>query len=447
MKYKSFLHAENLRLKISPDGHWFRMKDDRPFFWLGDTGWLMLIKLNLAEIKKYLTTRAEQGFNVIQVMLVHRFPQKDCDGAAAIPDGDFSNLLRNKVLPYWEKVDKSLEIAASLGIILALVPMWGSNVKEHKMSVEQAAIYGKFLGQRYRNVPNIVWINGGDIRGEEQPEVWHALGEAIKSDDPDHLMTFHPFGRTDSSWWFHNASWLDFNMFQSGHRRYGQLNAEGDYRLKDGLEEDNWRYVLQDRERFPVKPVLDGEPSYEDIPQGLLDLTQPPWKASDVRRYAWWSVLAGAAGHTYGHNAVMQMHGGNGVGAYGCKTHWFDALKAPGACQMKHLRRLMRYFMDEDRRPEPIEPHREKYDHIAALSGRDFLLAYSWRSGSIPLPLDELVLWPEPVAAWYDPETGIIIDVCKNLSRTMHSPKPYGDGCDIVLIITTRERLEEIKDL
>lgn len=55
------------------------------------------------------------------------------------------------------------------------------------------------------------------------------------------------------------------------------------------------------------KPVIDGEPSYENIPIGLHDPSEGRWKAADVRRYAYWSVFAGSCGHTYGHNSIMQM--------------------------------------------------------------------------------------------------------------------------------------------
>lgn len=46
---------------------------------------------------------------------------------------------------------------------------------------------------------------------------WNALATGIKSVDKNHLMTYHPHGEHSSSFWFHNASWLDFNMCQSGH--------------------------------------------------------------------------------------------------------------------------------------------------------------------------------------------------------------------------------------
>jgi hypothetical protein len=46
----------------------------------------------------------------------------------------------------------------------------------------------------------------------------------------------HPFGRTQSSGWFHQENWLDFNMFQSGHRDYAQDINQADLRYG----EDNW---------------------------------------------------------------------------------------------------------------------------------------------------------------------------------------------------------------
>lgn len=103
--------------------------------------------------------------------------------------------------------------------------------------------YGEFLANRYKNQPNVVWIIGGDIPGDVKPEIWNTLATTIKSIDNNHLMTFHPRGRTMSGIWFNKAPWLDFNMFQSGHRRYGQRMGDTDYPIEDYTEEDNWRYV------------------------------------------------------------------------------------------------------------------------------------------------------------------------------------------------------------
>ncbi len=94
--------------------------------------------------------------------------------------------------------------------------------------------------------------------------------------------------------WFNSEKWLDFNMFQSGHRRYGQRKGDGDYPIIENTEEDNWRFVESNNALEPRKPVIDGEPIYEDIPHGLHDANEIKWNDHDVRRYAYWSVFAGS---------------------------------------------------------------------------------------------------------------------------------------------------------
>ena len=125
-------------------------------------------------------------------------------------------------------------------------------------------------------------------------------------------------------------------MFQSGHTTYAQDTAS-----PHGYGEDNWRYAAADYARRPTKPVVDGEPSYEAIPHGLHDTTQPYWTADDVRRYAWWSVLAGSMGHTYGHNAVMQFYRPGDQASFGPKKRWQEAIQDPGAGQMRYVKQLM----------------------------------------------------------------------------------------------------------
>lgn len=117
--------------------------------------------------------------------------------------------------------------------------------------------------------------------------VWQVIGQTLKRRAPAQLVTFHTFGRTQSSTWFQDTPWLDFNLFTSGHRRYDQ-DIDG-----KRYGEDNWRYVLDDLAQTPRKPTLDGEPAYENTPQGLHDPSQPYWTAADARRSAWWSVLPG----------------------------------------------------------------------------------------------------------------------------------------------------------
>jgi len=72
----------------------------------------------------------------------------------------------------------------------------------------------------------------------------------------------------------------DFNMFQSGHRRYGQRKGDGDYTIAENTEEDNWRYAETGTVVGHCKTVIDGEPSYEDIPlRGLHEANETRWTA------------------------------------------------------------------------------------------------------------------------------------------------------------------------
>ena len=48
------------------------LKDGKPFFWMGDTGWELFHRLNKEQADYYLKRRAEQGFTVIQAHAVHQ---------------------------------------------------------------------------------------------------------------------------------------------------------------------------------------------------------------------------------------------------------------------------------------------------------------------------------------------------------------------------------------
>ena len=352
-------------------------EDGKPFFWLGDTAWLLFEKLNLDEIKHYLTVRAEQGFNVVQATILHT------------PSGVESGKTANK--QYFDKIAASVEFAKSKGIYFGLLPCWGAFVKQEIVNEANYKTYANYLGERFKTYENIIWVLGGDIRGSVAPDLFNGFGQILKEHNPQRLITFHPFGRTGSYRWFNECDWLDLNMFQSGHRRYGQIMPTADDNAVAGennYEEDNYKYIKESQSLTPVKPCLDGEPSYEAIVQGLHDFTQPRWQAKDVRRYAYWSVLSGACGFTYGHNAVMQFHRfGDEDASYGVNEEWRTALFSEGAGQMKYLKELMLSvdFTKGICRDELIINNGERYGHTALFAGENFALLYNFSGDAIRL--------------------------------------------------------------
>ena len=58
------------RLHVSDDGWHFVDHHDKPFFWLADTGWEIAHWLDREEIDHYLQVRSQQGFTVIQMMIL-----------------------------------------------------------------------------------------------------------------------------------------------------------------------------------------------------------------------------------------------------------------------------------------------------------------------------------------------------------------------------------------
>lgn len=425
-------------LRVSDNGNYLQHKDGTPFFWLGDTGWLLPERLDRDEAAYYLRRAADAGYNVVQVQTINGVPAMNFYGKYSHPDGwDFSNIDRPGEYGYWDHMDHIVSTAERNGIYIGMVCIWGGLVKAGLMDTDQAKEYGRFLANRYKDRPNIVWIIGGDIQGNIKTDVWDALAESIREVDPGHLMTFHPRGRTTSARWFGSRDWLDFNMFQSGHRRYDQRMGNKEYPIPDGTEEDSWMYVDSARVHSPRKPVLDGEPSYEDIPQGLHSDAEPRWTDRDVRRYAYWSVFAGSCGHTYGHNAIMQFARPGVTGAYfadGEKTPWYKALDAPGFNQMKHLKRLMLSLPYLDRVPDQsvIRDNGTRYDRLIATRGNDYLLVYNHTGRPMDIALSGISgknknIW------WMDAATGTLSYLGKAGKSFSHTPADNRDGVLIAI--------------
>lgn len=433
------------RLRVSSNGRYFINEKGEPFFWLGDTGWLLFSKLTREESEQYLENRRQKGFNVIQVMVLHDVAEASVYGDSALvsknvskpivtPGNSFSN---PEQYDYWDHLDYVINLAAQKGIYMALVPVWGTNVKFGWVKERDAKKYASFLANRYKNTWNIIWLNGGDIRGTDSTRIWKTIGNTINSIDHNHLISYHPYGRTISSTWFHNEPWLDFNMFQSGHRNYDHDTITGEYKFGP----DNYKFIPLAYNKKPIKPVFDGEPSYEDIPYGLHDTTKPRWTADDVRRYAYWEVFAGGAGFTYGHNSVIQMHKPNNpIPDYGPRSYWDQAIDAPGAGQMIYLKRLMLSWPYFERVPDQSlinGEQGERYDYIAATRGKDYAFVYTWNGRNFKINMGKIN--GEYVRGyWYNPRNGNtqLIGKFKNTGvKEFDPPGKKKNGNDWILIL------------
>jgi hypothetical protein len=321
--------AQPPRLKVSDNKRFLVTANGEPFFYLGDTAWELFHRLNREQAEAYLRDRAAKGFTVIQAVVLaelNGLHDKNPYGQTPLA-GDDPTKPNEK---YFAHVDWVVNKAAEHGLYVGMLPTWGDkwHGKGAIFTPENAAVYGEWLGKRYRDRP-IIWILGGDrpADGDRDKQIIRAMARGLrKGDGGTHLMTFHPPGGSGSSRWFQADDWLDFNMRQNGHQaeftgRYDQTRADYD--------------------RTPTKPVLDGEPLYEGHPVSFNAGKLGHSVAADVRRPLYWDLFGGACGHTYGHHSVWQMYDNGRGPVNGPLMTWEEALKQPGASQMQHGRRLI----------------------------------------------------------------------------------------------------------
>lgn len=442
--------AELPRLKVSENKRFLVDAQGKPFFWLGDTAWELFHRLDRQEAERYLENRAKLGFNVIQAVAIAEFdghtdpnpyghlPLIDLDPARpAVKDGPEND--------YWDHVDFIVDRANAHGLAIGFLPTWGrywhDGVKDGKplFNRENAEIYGEFLGRRYKDKA-LVWILGGDrsVDNDVQKEVIRAMARGLrKGDGGAHLMTFHPNGGQSSSTWFHNDDWLDFNMRQNGHGS----EYTGHYD-KTGVDYD----------RSPTKPVVDGEPIYEDHPISFDASKRGHSIAADVRRPLYWDLFSGAFGHTYGHHSVWQMWKPGKPPINTPLLYWTEAVNQPGASQMRHARRLLesRPFLTRipgdslivtGRVPTSV-PGAGRYRFVATRDSEGgFAMIYAPAGRPFSVHMNKLS-GVKVKAWWFNPRTGEASPIGEfpNTGERQFTPPDPGEELDWVLVLDDPSR-------
>ena len=426
------------RLRVAPNKRYLIRQDGSPFFYLGDTAWELFHRLGRAEADEYLRDRAAKGFTVIQAVVL-----AELDGLT-VPNANGDLPLENKdparpAEAYFRHVDYVVRRAGELGLYVGLLPTWGDKwnkkwgVGPEIFTPANAEKFGEFLGRRYRESP-VIWILGGDRNPENETQlaVVRALAGGLrKGDGGSHLMTYHPMGWSSSSAWFHQDDWLDFNMFQSGH---GARDAP------------NYQFTTRDRELSPPKPTLDGEPRYEDHPVDWKPEEKGWFDAADVRQAAYWSMLAGACGHTYGNHNIWQMWQPGRAAISFARTPWRRALAHPGSAQMGHLRRLFesRPFVELVPDQEVIAGNSgEGADHVRAARAVDGSFAFVYTpTGKVFAVATSKLKGKQVAAYWYDPRRGVTtrIGLFRGGGVREFTPPANGRGNDWVLVLDDAAR-------
>ncbi len=297
-------------IRVSPNGRYFVDAQGNPFFWMGDTSWPLFAQYTLEEAERYLTARAEQSFNVVKGVLA--WPGGTFVEQPQPYRGDLPWLDNNPATPnaaYFEHVEHLVRFAAQQGLILNILPIWGYHVNDiHLINIENARAYGLWLGQRFKDFPNIIWSLGGDRDPRGYEDIYRAMASGLREGGSTHLMSYHTYGGSSTARFFHHEDWLDFNIIQ----------------VWDALHRI-YPFVTADMLRTPAKPVVMDEGAYEAGIEYWIGAISPLL----IRRQAWWTFLAGGF-YTYGHNDMWRV-----------EPNWIASLNAPGAGQMQYFKSII----------------------------------------------------------------------------------------------------------
>ncbi len=431
-----YLESSAQQLKISQDKRHILTTDGKPFFWLGDTAWELFHRLNREEADMYLQNRSEKGFNVIQAVVLAELDGIQTPNAYGdLPLQGMDPTKPNEA--YFQHVDYIVNKANELGMFVGMLPTWGDKFNRQWgvgpviFNAENAYEYGKFIGNRYKK-NKIVWILGGDRNpnGEGHMAIIRGMAKGIREMvGKTQLITYHPMGGSNSAMWFHNDEWLDLNMFQSGH---GEANNQN-YKITSHI------YNLP-----TTKPVLDGEPCYEDHPinwrgeNGWFD-------EFDSRRAGWWSMLTGACGHTYGNHNIWQMWQPGREPVSVARTPWQQSLDYPGAFQAGYMRIFFEKIPWQSLEPKSglikKGPNTNGREVLAAMAADGSLLvAYSPYGANFSVDLD-LMKSEKLSARWFNPRNNTYIplpDIEKGSAVHFDPPADESRANDWVLLVESQ---------
>jgi hypothetical protein len=379
------------QLSVSANHRYLVDQNHVPYLLQGDAAWSLIVGLNDTEVEQYLRDRKDKGFNAVNVELIeHHFckkpPLNEAGDAPFTTPGDFSTPNEK----YFAHADWVIRKAAENGIHVLLYPIFLGAKGTDEGWVEEALAngpekcldYGRYLGKRYKDFDNIIWLMGGDRHPGPALEDVDMVALGIKEYDQRHVFSAHCDSDHSAVDDFSGGRWLDFNTTYT----YGIVHAK----------------LLQDYNRAPAMPFVLIESSYEG-----------EHNASEVqiRRQAYWAVLCGSFGHFFGNNPVWHF---DGPGLFPAKMTWQQAMDLPGSVGMMYWARLFRSRAWFDLVPD--QKHEVVTGGLGEFTGLDYLAAARTSEGSTViayLPTKRTITvdmskvsGAQTIGWWFDPRTG-----------------------------------------
>jgi hypothetical protein len=302
-------------LKASGNNRFLVDQNNTPFLMVGDSPQHLISNLSQKEAAAFMANRQGHGINTLWINLLCIFAHASCNREAKTFDGIVPFLVPDDIATpnpaYFQRVDDVLRIAADHGMVVLLDPIETSSWLDilRKNGEFKSFEYGQYLGNHYKDFPNIIWMHGNDFqswRNAADDALVQAVARGIRSVDANHIHTVELNYLTSGS--LQDKSWAPLI----------ELNAAYTYF-------PTYAQVLTEYNRRNFKPVFMVEANYEfeRLPGTDGGSTQ------NLRRQEYWAMLSGAAGQLYGSAHTWQLQKG-----------WEANLDTSGVIQLSYMKNL-----------------------------------------------------------------------------------------------------------
>jgi hypothetical protein len=320
------VYGASYPLKISSTNpHILVDQNDVPFLVVGDSPHSLWVNLTSSESAFYLANRAAHGINSLWVnLLIIRPIEGRADGSLLDGTKPFTNTMPGTSYfdlstpneAYFAHVDEVIRMAATNGIVLMVDPLETAGATAGLLlrtalanGSTRCRAYGQYLGNRYKNYTNVMWLNGNDFqkwRVATNDAVVTSVALGIKDEAPDQLQTIELNYQASTS--LDDPNWapiIGLNLAYTYYATYAE--------------------VLHGYNQSASIPVFMGEANYEYDKEGDEDGGTP----RILRMQEYWTMLSGAAGQLYGNKYTWRF-----------LPDWRSYLDSPGVIQLGYMENL-----------------------------------------------------------------------------------------------------------
>lgn len=381
-------------LRVGP-GHRY-LVDSRgvPFLIVGDSPQALVANVSLPDADRFLADRAAKGFNTVLVdLLCTTYTGGRADATTFDHIAPFSTPgdLATPNETYFRRADAMIRLAGKYGLNVFLDPIetggWLGVIVEN--GVKKDFAFGKWLGNRYKSFPNIIWSNGNDFQRYRDPTAntaVFAVARGIRATDKRHIHT------------------VQLDNFRYGSRASGSRDSRLWTPLV-GLDAAYTYYptyaqVLKEYNRPNHIPVFMVEANYE--------FEQEYTGPETLRRQEYWSLLSGASGQLYGNKYTWQFI-----------DDWKNHLDTTGVTELQYVTKLFAdrpwFKLVPDQRHKLVTAGFGSFSSSGSVNDNDYVTAARTPDGKLAIAylptgntitVDLTRLKGQVNAQWYDPTTG-----------------------------------------